>query len=81
MKWLLNMEPLVEWELAEETDVLGENLPHCHFVHHEFHITDEESNPRRRGRKPATNHLNYTTAHYQEKSSGLLVTLVIVVCH
>jgi hypothetical protein len=27
------MEKLVEW-LAGETEVLGENLPQCRFVHH-----------------------------------------------
>jgi hypothetical protein len=29
----------VEWELEEETEVLGENLPQYHFVHHKFHMT------------------------------------------
>jgi hypothetical protein len=31
------MEKLVEW-LARETEVLGENLPQCRFVHHKPHM-------------------------------------------
>jgi hypothetical protein len=27
MKWLMNMEQLVEWELASEMKMLRENLP------------------------------------------------------
>jgi hypothetical protein len=33
------VEQLVEWRLAGETEVLGENLPQRHFVHHKFHMT------------------------------------------
>jgi hypothetical protein len=35
---MMNVEQSVEWELAGETEVLGENLPECHFVNHKFHM-------------------------------------------
>jgi hypothetical protein len=34
----LNMEQLMNLELAKKTEVLGENLPHCHFVHHKSNM-------------------------------------------
>jgi hypothetical protein len=33
------VEKLVEWRLAGETEVLGENLPPLHFMHHKSHMT------------------------------------------
>jgi hypothetical protein len=34
----MNMEQLVEWELAEETEVLGGHLRGVQFVHHNSHM-------------------------------------------
>jgi hypothetical protein len=56
------MEHLVEKELPGETEVLGENLPQFHFVHHEPTRLDLRSNPCRRGWKLAANRLGYGTA-------------------
>jgi hypothetical protein len=52
---------MVEWWLAGETEVLGENLSQCRFVHHKPHMLCPDANLVRRGGKPATNRLNYGT--------------------
>jgi hypothetical protein len=36
---IMMMENLVKWRLAGETEVLGENPPQRHFVHHKSHLT------------------------------------------
>jgi hypothetical protein len=33
------LEQLVGWRLAGETEVVGENLPRRHFVHHKSNMT------------------------------------------
>jgi hypothetical protein len=53
---IAKMENLVEWTvLAGETEVVGENLPRRHFIHHKSHLPDPGANTGRRGGKPATN--------------------------
>jgi hypothetical protein len=36
---MMSVEQSVEWELAGETEVLGENLSKRHFVLHKSHMT------------------------------------------
>jgi hypothetical protein len=45
--------------MARETKVFGENLTHCHSVHHKSHMNSLRSNPGRSGGNLATNRLSY----------------------
>jgi hypothetical protein len=56
------VEKLVEWRLAEETEVPGENLPQRHLSTTYPTWLEPCSNLDRRGGKPATNHLSYGVA-------------------
>jgi hypothetical protein len=66
MVMMMSMDHFMEWELAEEIDVLGENLPQWHFVQHKCHTISPGFEPDRRGGKSATHHLSYGKAHYNQ---------------
>jgi hypothetical protein len=42
---MVSVEQSVELELGGETEVLRENQPQCHFVHHKSHMTFPEFEP------------------------------------
>jgi hypothetical protein len=57
------VEKQMECRLAEETEVLGENLTQRHFCPSQNPTClDPVLNPGRRGEKPATNRLSYGAA-------------------
>jgi hypothetical protein len=58
------VEQLVEWRLAGETEVLGENLPSAILSTTNPTWPDPCANTGRRGGKPATNRLSYGAAEY-----------------
>jgi hypothetical protein len=35
----MNIEQLMQWEMKGETEVCGEHLLQCHFVHRKSHMT------------------------------------------
>jgi hypothetical protein len=68
---MIIVEKLVEWKLAWETEVLGENLAQCHFRPSQNPTwPDPVLNTGRRRGKRATNRLSYGAA-----SSALTITL------
>jgi hypothetical protein len=76
---IMMMEKLVEWWLAGETEVLGENLPQCRFVHHKPHMLCLDANPGCHGGKPATNCLSYGTACFTDlHTPKITVTTALV---
>jgi hypothetical protein len=78
---IMRIENLVEWWLAREAEVLGENLPQSLFDHHKSRMTWQGANPERHGGKPATNRLSYGTVFNIYISDGhyLLISRIVLV--
>jgi hypothetical protein len=64
---MMSVEQSVEWELARETEVLGENLPNVTLSTTYPTWPDLGWNPDRCGGKAATNRLSYGTAILNDK--------------
>jgi hypothetical protein len=39
INYLMNVKQLMEWNLAEKIEILGEISPQYQFVHHKFRMT------------------------------------------
>jgi hypothetical protein len=77
---MMIVEQSVEYELAGETEVLGENCPSATLSTTNPTWTDQGSKPGRRDGKPATNHLSYGTAcstHLKHSATLAMIDLFI----
>jgi hypothetical protein len=73
---MVTVEQLMERRLTRKTEVLGENLPQRHYVHHKFHMNRAGSNPGHRGGEPVTNHLSYGSAFNEVLNQHVILTNV-----
>jgi hypothetical protein len=48
--------------IGKGTEVVGENLPQCRFLHHKSHMLCPDADLGRHGGKPAANRVSYGTA-------------------
>jgi hypothetical protein len=58
----MNVEQFAEWNLAVEIQVLGENLPQCHFSYHISHVTWPVTEQGPSQWEAGTNYVGYGTA-------------------